>query len=177
MGYKSWIYLKKYATRIFHKRCKVNIVSDNLSLIQLRSFKFTNFILQEESWYSFQSKREQKRSCTLYKKTSIYRVILYLIRIETKSCNFLSAREQIATKIMGRQHVSKRNSLSWLTSHPAVISWKITFPWLLCILSMTKKPIERKVRSNTHTVKNHLRNEAFSYKISIGLIKHTTTVD
>ena len=176
MGYKSWIYLKIYATRIFHKRCKVHIISYNLSLILLRSFKFTNFILQEESRYSFQSKRE-KRVLYPLQKTSIYRVILYLAHIITKSCNFLSAHEQIATKIMGRQHVSKRNSLSWLTSHPAVISWKITFPWLLCILSMTKKPIERKVRSNTHIVKNHLRNEAFSFKISINLIKYTTTVD
>lgn len=53
----------------------------------------------------FKVRENKKGSCTLYKKTSIYRVILYLARIKTKSCNFLSAHERIATKIMGRQHV------------------------------------------------------------------------
>ena len=53
----------------------------------------------------FKVRENKKRVLYPLQKTSIYRVILYLARIKTKSCNFLSAREQIATKIMGRQHV------------------------------------------------------------------------
>ena len=96
-------YILKYTQRGYFTSA-AKFISDHLSPILLRSFKFTNFILQEESWYSFQ-RENKKGSCTLYKKTSIYRIILYLARIITKSCNFLSAHEQIATKIMGRQHV------------------------------------------------------------------------
>ena len=168
MGYKSWIYLKIYATRIFHKRCKVHIISYNLPLILLRSFKFTNFILQEESWYSFQSKREQKR-------------VLYPLQknVHLQGNSIFSPHHNKKLQLFKRARTNRnlnygpsacalqcfqRNNFIWLTSHPAVISWKITFPWLLCILSMTKKPIERKVRSNTHTVKTICEMRLFRIK-------------
>ena len=75
------------------------------TIILLRSFKFTNLFYRKKADIHFKVRENKKGSCTLYKKTSIYRVIPYLARIITKSCNFLSAHERIATKIMGRQHV------------------------------------------------------------------------
>lgn len=112
-------YILKYTQRGYFTSA-AKFISDHLSPILLRSFKFTNFILQEESRYSFQSKRE-KRVLYPLQKMSIYRIILYLARIKTKSCNFLSAHEQIATKIMGRQHVHCNVSKEITSSDSPVI--------------------------------------------------------
>lgn len=112
-------YILKYMQRGYFTSA-AKFISDHLSPILLRSFKFTNFILQEESRYSFQSKRE-KRFLYPLQKMSIYRIILYLARIITKSCNFLSAHERIATKIMGRQHVHCNVSKEITSSDSPVI--------------------------------------------------------